>query len=517
MPKFETLEAEYMHYESTDRQLTMDRVREFVALTIPRLIPDEELWESSDFPEPWESLPGRGVSQLAAKISAALIPLNNIPFFAFEYSDPDLGDEIEDTEELEGLELIKALQTAIHQQIWASNARETLYQGFKHLIVTGSVCIHQTDDYAFRVFPMNQYVCQRDHEGNVKSAVIMEYMDTSLLPPDLAGINGGQPKTSKSSLSIKNLEPHYTKMVWDYASNSWKVTKEFRHSQYETGEYIVLPYYFLIWDRVGSENWGRSLVEENCGSIRTLQGLAEAFVKLTAAIAKVLPYCDPTGITNVNDLQEAEDLDWVSARASDIGFLQLNAMPQMQEIAQALMDKRQEIKDIFLMNMATQLRGERVTATQVQAAIQELESALGGIFSTMVTDIQLPIILRSLAIMQKNGQIPAELAQLLGSDLVNINIKTGLDAIGREMEGAKLQALLGSFAPIPEMVEVLNLSELARRLILNMGIDPKGIVKTREQVAEEQQAAQQAQMQQQLSDTAITTVGRMAEKGLLNG
>ena len=60
------------------------------------------------------------------------------------------------------------------------------------------------------------------------------------------------------------------------------------------------------------------------------------------------------------------------------------------------------------------------------------------------------------------------------------------------------------------MAQYINNPELIRRLSSSMGISPLGLVKTEQQIAAEMQAAQQAQMQQELVSAGAANPEQLA-------
>ena len=66
------------------RTMGLERARKCAALTIPSLLPPEGLTEEDQLPQPYSSVPARGVTNMASKILSAMLPLNDAPFFKFE-------------------------------------------------------------------------------------------------------------------------------------------------------------------------------------------------------------------------------------------------------------------------------------------------------------------------------------------------------------------------------------------------------------------------------------------------
>ena len=67
----------------SQRRGHLDRGRMNAMLTIPRLLPPEDWSEEISLPNPYSSVASKGVTNLASRMLAALIPLNDMPFFGF--------------------------------------------------------------------------------------------------------------------------------------------------------------------------------------------------------------------------------------------------------------------------------------------------------------------------------------------------------------------------------------------------------------------------------------------------
>jgi hypothetical protein len=140
-----------------------------------------------------------------------------------------------------------------------------------------------------------------------------------------------------------------------------------------------------------------------------------------------------------------------------------------------------------------QRNAERVTATEIRAMAEELDAALGGIFSILAEEFQLPLVKTFIyRLKQKIGlEIP---------DQVEPNIVTGLDALGRGQDLNKLTAFMSQVAGLAQagfdVAKYVDTTELINRMAAGSGIDPQGLVKSQDKINQEQQAAQQQQAMQ---------------------
>ena len=91
----------------------------------------------------------------------------------------------------------------------------------------------------------------------------------------------------------------------------------------------------------------------------------------------------------------------------------------------------------------------------------------------------------------------------LGRDL-KVEITTGLEALGRGNDATKLRQFIADLAATnnPQVLGYLNLPDFIKRIGAARGIDMNGLVKTAEEVAQEQQEARNQQMMQQVVGSA---------------
>lgn len=143
----------------------------------------------------------------------------------------------------------------------------------------------------------------------------------------------------------------------------------------------------------------------------------------------------------------------------------------------------------------------------------ELEDALGGVYSILAQEFQFPLVNRVMDRMTKQKKLPA-----LPKGVVTPAIVTGVEALGRGHDLNKFNALMQALAPLgPQVIaQYMNPGDYINRVGTSLGIDMMGLVKSQEQIAQEQQQAQQAQQQQMMMDLAGKAVPG-AVKGIADG
>lgn len=133
---------------------------------------------------------------------------------------------------------------------------------------------------------------------------------------------------------------------------------------------------------------------------------------------------------------------------------------------------------------------------------QELEAGIGGLYSILTQELQLPLVRRVMYVLQRQKKMPPlPKSSDGGRDLVHPRPVTGLEAIGRGDDRNKLVEFITTAQQVlgPEvMAQYINIDEAMRRLAASNSIDITNLVKTREELeAEKAQAATAAQQKSQ--------------------
>jgi len=254
---------------------------------------------------------------------------------------------------------------------------------------------------------------------------------------------------------------------------------------------------------IDGQEYGRSFVEEIVGDLKSLEALTRAIVEGSAASAKLLFLVRPNGTTKMRSIADAPNGAIISGAIEDVTTLQANKFNDFRVAQETMNVISERLAYSFLLNSSVQRNAERVTAEEIRYMAQELETALGGIYSVLSQEFQVPMVNLLLAKMQKEGKMPK-----FPKDTLKPQIVTGLEALGRGQDLNKLSQFLQMLQPLGAEViaSELNVSDYLARLGASLGIDTQGLVKSEEQKMQEQQAQQEQMQQQQMM--------QMAEKGV---
>lgn len=500
----------------TDREPFLTRAQDCSKYTIPAVVPPRGFNSSSKLYTPYQSVGARGVNNLAAKLLMALLPPNS-PFFRLTIDDFTL----EQLTQQEGMraqveQKLNKMERAVQGEIESGAYRVSAFEALKHLIIGGNALLYLPKEGGMRVFPLHRFVVQRDPMGQVLDIVVKEEVSPAVLSPEVLmaiGLMDGDDLSDTQKKDKTKAVEMFTHVSW--TGSSWTVHQEVKgvilpgsSGTYPSGKCAWIPIRFT---KIDGENYGRGYVEEYLGDLLSLEGLSQAILEGSAAAAKVLFLVNPNGITSQRTLAEAENGDIVDGLESDVTTLQVNKGADFRVALETIRDIQERLSFAFMLNSAVQRSGERVTAEEIRYMAGELESALGGIYSILSQEFQLPLVNRIMFAMQRAKRLPS-----LPKGVVKPTIVTGMEALGRGNDLNRIRQFIEVAKEIEQAPQELNKSDALIRAGTAIGLDMAGLVKTQEQLAQEQQQAQQMAMMQQGLSPAINQLGGLAKQGMAN-
>ena len=497
---------------SGDRDVYLTRAREAAKLTIPSLMLPEGSTGATDQYQPYQSVGSRGVKNLAAKLLLALFPPNQ-PFFRMavdEFVLEDLSKNDADVKDtiLTGLAKMEGTtQTYIEQEA----IRVTLVEAILQLLVAGNVLLYVPTDGGSRIYPLTQYVVFRSPHGPALRIVIKEVVAKETLTEDqLSLLEDSTVAEEDPAKNHRNTIPLYTNIERRGEDGSWKVEQEINGKIVpgSTGSYPKdkCAYIPLRFRKIDGEDYGRGFVEEMIGDLRTLEGLNMAMVEGAAAMSKVLLLVNPNGLTSKKTISDSDNLSVRDGVAEDVTVLKVDKLSDFRfafELAKQVEDR---LSFSFLLNSAVRRNGERVTAEEIRFVAGELEDGLGGVYSLLSQEMQIPLVHRLLHLLTRKKKLPS-----LPKDSVKPEIVAGLEALGRSHELNKLDRFLESIEP-EDRRAFLHMDRVYRKRAIAAGID-QDILKTQDELQAEQQNAMMSQLAEKALPNAVTQIGSGMREG----
>lgn len=502
---------------SRRREVVLDRARVCSKYTLPYLIPPEGLSESSKLATPYSSIASQGVNNLASKIMLALFPPTD-SFFRLSPGpqlkkdmDEKLADSTDDNVQSALDQELQKVEDIANDTLETASNRPSLYEAIRHLIVGGNSLLDERSGSGnIKNHGLDQYAVARDGEGQPIEIILKESVDID-----------GLDEAHREQLSDEQKQPGEKEDDLDLYTHAhlegqrWHMYQEARgvilNGTEEEFKIDALPLIPLRYNRIDGEDYGRGLCEEILGDIISAEMLSKALVDAAAASSKVLYFRKPGSGIRLSELQRAQSGEMLDGDADMIGTLQVDKLSDFNFARATLEEIKQSLRFSFLMHQAVQRDAERVTASEIRAMIAEIEDALGGIYSVLADELQLPLVNRVLARLKKKNTIPD-----LKLDLFQLKITTGLQALGRNHDLQRLDFLLAGVPEplLPGIMERINLDEYIRRRSTALGVNTDGLLKTDEQIQAEKQQAQMQQLAEKAAGPAVSAAGQITQQQL---
>jgi hypothetical protein len=469
------------------RDAFLRRAREAAILTIPTLVPPDGHSGSTEYDTPYQSVGSRGVNNLASKLLLTLLPPNS-PFFRLVIDDYDLAQVAGKDARGAVEEALGRIERAGLSEIEGSAVRVPVFEALKQLVVAGNALVYMPKKDGMKVYRLDRYVVKRDAMGNVLEMITKESVSPLMLDEETRAL-----LTDPEDRNTKDYDLYTCVHL---KGKKWEVYQEVQGiripSSYGSYPKDRCPFIPLRFSRVDGEDYGRGFVEEYIGDLRSLEALTQAIVEGSAASAKVLFLVRPNGTTKAKNLAQSPNGAIVTGDANDVSTLQVQKAGDFRVALETTRTITERLSFAFLLNSSVQRNAERVTAEEVRYMAQELETALGGVYSILSQEFQMPLVNLILARLEGEGKMPK-----MPKDSVKPTIVTGMEALGRGQDLNKLAQFLQYLQPLgPEVIaNEMNIDDYIDRLGASLGIDTNGLIKSPEQKQQEQAAMQQQQQQ----------------------
>lgn len=520
-------EKRYRALES-DRNYYLERARTASRLTLPYLIPlSDEPYpnDNQTFPLPWNGIGARGVHNLASRLLLALLPPTET-FFRFTIDEIEMAkneqqmqaagatpEELGRSKSEFDLALAR-LERAVLRSIETSNDRVAVHEMLLHLIISGNVLMYVSDD-GLKCFHLNRYVCRRDLMGNPIEAIVCEQLSVESLPSNARQLLEEEDGEVQGIVD-DDVTPEYERVVRLYTHIEWEGKKVKWYQEIKdqeipgsrgTASVSESPWLPLRMYRIDGQGYSPGYVEAACiADLQTAEALSQAIAEGSLVSAQVKHLVKPSGIANPKKLAEAPNGAYLPGNPDDVFTIQVNKAADLNVAAQGLARIEARLAQAFM--LADVRDSERTTAEEVRLQALQIENSLGSIYAILTTEFQQPYVSRKLAILTRRGKLPK-----LPEGLVQPVVSVGLAAVGRgndlEKTARFMTILQQSLGPEGIATYVMP-AELIRRLAGAMGMDIIGLVKTEEQLAQEQQAQQQAAMVQQAMASGMADPQKLA-------
>jgi hypothetical protein len=384
-------------------------------------------------------------------------------------------------------------EKAAVKRLVSKQARTALTQLMKLLVITGNGLFYLPKDGRARTYNLHDYVVERSTSGEIQELILREEFMFSQLEDDVKTQVSLARKANEKSDKVKlytwinregdsyNVQQYADDVPLDGAG---KFAKD------KLGKFAKdkLPYIPVTWNLITGDHYGVGHVEEYQGEFHTIDVLQQSLVEGAAVAARLNFLVNPNGSADVEELNNAENGDFVWGAPDDISTVNVDKVQDWATLQGIVSQAEQRIGRGFLVNSAITRDAERVTAEEIRLQATELENALGGVYSNLAEQLQLPIANLLMEEIDLGGLKDAG---------VEPTITTGIDSLSRGSEHEQMMLFLQDTAilnGIPEDVRAtLNTDALLTSMATGRGVKHEDIIKTPEQ----QEADRERQLAEQ--------------------
>lgn len=474
--------------ETVHRTHFLNRARRNSELTIPSLMTQLVTGQMVLIVEPYQNVGAEAVVNLSSRLLIALLPPGR-NFFRLSISEnlvaaigenPEMQDEV-----TEWTRQLAAYEAAAQAVVDASNWRVMTDAGLQQLLVAGNYLEYIDPESSFlKIYRLDQFVVKRDFLGEVNEIIVLEKMSKESLPEN------AQPLVATADKDKQDIEL-YTQMVLD--GDKWRVHQEINEKVVPNSKGIIpadeFPYRHVRYKVIPGERYGRSKVDEHAADLRQLEIIEKSITEGASMAARHLYLVKPSASGLRKKISDAANGDILIGFEDDVALLSFDNHNGLQIATARAETLERRIRYAFLLHRAAQRDAERVTATEINAVIEELETALGGVYSMLAYDLMGWRLSRLLGNLQRKGVIK------LSWDNADIapRVLTGLDALNRERDVARVRTvaeLLQMFGE--EAYKVVEISSLIRQALIGLGLHDVTLTRQEVERRQEQAAALQA-------------------------
>lgn len=490
MPQHSTAESRWMEM-SGSRQSFITRCETYAHYTLPKICPPDNYDQNShELSHDFQALGAQAVNHLSNKMMLAAFAPSR-PFFRADPDDATAREmreaQVEDSAVAEALALVEKEAVRKLDQL---ALRPKLYEVLKHLIITGNVLLY-LDEENPRVMGLKKYCTRRAADGTLVELIVGDRVRVDELEPEVQE-------------AIKNKQPdqevnHYRWIVrnkdGDYEMTQWVDSEKLPTDFNGKWPMSSLPYRVLTWDLSDGADYGTGLVEDYRADFAALSALSRAQVIGAILASEFRWLVNPAGMTKPEDLQQSENGSALPGNDGDISLVQSGKSADLGVTANISAEYINRIGRGFLMGGNMVRNAERVTAEEIRLLANELETALGGAYSRLAVDIQLPLA----TWLMKQADVDTQ--------QVEPTVVTGLDALSRTGDLEELKAFfadLAALAALPEaLVMRLRFDTITKSLGAARRINVDEFLKDEQTLQREAQAAQQAALETQAASGAV--------------
>lgn len=389
--------------------------------------------------------------------------------------------------------------------------RPQAIQTAKLLIVTGNALEYHPEGKPVQVYNMRNYIVQRDLSGEVIMIMTKEEKSFETFSDEVKAKLRATKGSNVTAYVDKSNVTIYTKICLEN-TGKFHVYQQADDVLLDTADVSYpkdkLPWVPLCWNLITGEDYGRGLVAEYSGAFHALNVLTGALQNIAAVMGDIKFLVNPQSTIDIVALNAAAAGTYHSGRKDDVSVITIEKLNDAQFLATMIERFTKQISQAFLLNSGMTRDAERVTAEEIRAQAQELETSHGGIYSRLAQQWQRPVAFITL------DHINFDMAGVIQPRII-----TGMESLSRMGELDAIRLFLNDLAILNGVPEDVRAVIHLKRFITIVGsarqVEYDKFLKTDDEIQADQEAAmkqQQLLMQQQEASKAAGAIATNTAK-----
>ncbi len=502
-------------WQSHRDETIVRKCEQYAQYTLPGMFVDP-LQSTQKVQHDFQSVGGLLTNNLASKLVGALFPAG-VPFFKNVPS-----DELAAAAKRQGVDMqvvsaqLAQLDREAAERLFLNAATAKLTRAIKLLIITGNVLMYREGTTAkFTVWSLRSFVVQRVANGDWRTIILKQRFQIDELPENLRNdyLAKNQQAMERMDTNVElftviekapgMLNPRV--VVWNEIDGK-RCGPESSYPEH------LSPWVLATWNLSDGEHYGRGLVEDFTGDFAKLSLVSEQLGLYELEALTLLNLVDEAAGGVVDEYQDSDTGDYVRGKTGAITSYERGDYNKIAAIRSSLAEVIQRLSAAF-MYVGNTRDAERVTAEEIRATAREAENTLGGVYSLLAEQLQVP--LAYLTMLEVRG----DLLEGLVSKMYKPSIITGIPALSRAIAVQNLLAATQEAAAIiPPLVQLDDRIDpkKAMNLIYNSrSVDTSLLFKDPEVLAAEAEAKKQAaDMAEQASSASLVSQGATVQDSL---
>lgn len=482
-----------------DRETMMSRKERLSEVTIPSTLPDDNYNSKTDsLTNGASSLGAQGAINIVNKLMLAMFA-PGVSFMKLELASAEKAKFMEQLQLQDDSLLTDVLAEGEREALRVleqSGSRPALYEGLSALVCVGDVLMDLSDTSVISFISLRDYAVERNRKGVVIRLIFRELTRVQ----DLEDSAEQEYRNAVPTCKPRDKVTVYTTVRLTRGMyRSTVYVEDIELSPKHSGKWKPenLPYRALTWRLPLGQHYGVSLAEDYSNDLGTHDIVSEAMSDGAVLAAQFRWACNPSGMTQPEDLKNGQNGDVIPADPKDLNLIFANMGQQLATIIQVEEVYGRRLGRGFLMNTAVTRNSERTTAEEVRIQAIELEQSLGGVYSRLAIDMQAPIA---------RWQLKAANINIRGTK-IQPTIITGLDALSRTAELQRMMGFLGDVSTLAEIPQetrlMLNEETIISDMAAGRGVNRSKYVATTDEINRRRQEQAQAEANRAAVQTGV--------------